>query len=411
MASSTIIQWNTRGLKANFNEMHLLLQDTDAAVFCLQETFLKEKKEVTFKQYSSYDFIGPLSVDNKPTGGVSIFVKNSIPHRKIELDTDLQAIAVSVSSYKTITLCSIYLSPSLKLDISDLYKLIDQLPASYILLGNFNSHNTLWGCRDMNPKGRKMEDLINKTNLSLFNDGTYTYIHPATGSKSAIDLTLCHPTLFLDFKWEVNNDLCGSDHFPIFLQSTVPLADGHVQKWKFHKADWAKFQLECDNLLKFENSIDSSHPMEDFIDDLTVIAENNIPKTLGSSRSRNKPWFTEEVKIAIRNRKKALRVFKIHPTLQNKIEYKKLYAIARRMIRQSKRTTWRNYVSQLNSQSSVKKTWDMIRKISGKGQINPVKQLVVSGQQITDKIDIANTLGTTISKNSSCTNYTETFQS
>ena len=38
---NTIIQWNCRGLRANNDELQLLLNDYDPAVVCLQETHLK----------------------------------------------------------------------------------------------------------------------------------------------------------------------------------------------------------------------------------------------------------------------------------------------------------------------------------------------------------------------------------
>jgi len=43
--------------------------------------------------------------------------------------------------------------------------------------------------------------------------GNLTYFHPGIGSLSAIDLSLCHPSLYLDLSWSVHEDLCGSDHY------------------------------------------------------------------------------------------------------------------------------------------------------------------------------------------------------
>ena len=33
------------------------------------------------------------------------------------------------------------------------------------------------------------------------NDKSYTYLHPATGTFFSLDLSLCHPSLLLDFDW------------------------------------------------------------------------------------------------------------------------------------------------------------------------------------------------------------------
>jgi len=64
-----------------------------------------------------------------------------------------------------------------------------------------------------------IEDLLLKHNLSLLNDGSYTYMHSATGSSSAIDLSIASPSLYLDLSWEVVTDLHGSDHFHICIHS------------------------------------------------------------------------------------------------------------------------------------------------------------------------------------------------
>ena len=67
-----------------------------------------------------------------------------------------------------------------------------------------------------------MEDLILKNDLILFNDKSHTYFHSASGTFTSIDLTLCRPSLFLDFSWKVGPDPCGSDHFPILLENDGP---------------------------------------------------------------------------------------------------------------------------------------------------------------------------------------------
>ena len=41
MDKKSIIQWNCRGLKANYNEILILTTLLSPPVFCLQETFLK----------------------------------------------------------------------------------------------------------------------------------------------------------------------------------------------------------------------------------------------------------------------------------------------------------------------------------------------------------------------------------
>ena len=47
------------------------------------------------------------------------------------------------------------------------------------------------------------------------NNKSNTYLQPATGTYSAIDLTIWDPNLFLDYNWKLHDDTNGSDHFPI----------------------------------------------------------------------------------------------------------------------------------------------------------------------------------------------------
>ena len=82
---------------------------------------------------------------------------------------------------------------------------------------DFNGHHTLWGCNDVNNRGQQLEDLILKNYNCIYL--SHTYFHSASGTFTSIDLTLCSPSLFLDFSWKVGNDPCVSDQFPIVLEN------------------------------------------------------------------------------------------------------------------------------------------------------------------------------------------------
>ena len=90
-----IIQWNCRGLIPKFDEMYLLLSQNKPSVFCLQETFLKHDDTITLKVFNVYNHID--SEFQRASCGSSIFVIPSCPQRHIDLSTELQATAVSVT--------------------------------------------------------------------------------------------------------------------------------------------------------------------------------------------------------------------------------------------------------------------------------------------------------------------------
>ena len=64
-------------------------------------------------------------------------------------------------------------------------------------------------------------------------------------------------------------------------------------------------------------------------------------------------------------------------------------AKARRTIKQCKRTSWRQFVPRLNSRSSVKKTWETVRRIEGKNSSITVTHLNSAGTEKTTKKESA----------------------
>ena len=182
------------------------------------------------------------------------------PQREIKLSTDLQAVAVSVTLEKEITLCSVYIPPSFALRSEHLNSLLKQLPSPFFLLGDFNGHNVLWGSKDNDPRGKVIENFITKNDICLMNDKSHTYLDSGKGTFSSIDLSLCHPSISLDYDWSVYEDQHGSDHFPIIIESLQHSSEDHNPKWKLNKADWDLFHSLCKESLTAVSLSDSIDP-------------------------------------------------------------------------------------------------------------------------------------------------------
>ncbi|VDI34873.1 Hypothetical predicted protein [Mytilus galloprovincialis] len=165
-------------------------------------------------------------------------------------------------------------------------------------MGDFNAHNPLWGSKTHNAKGKIIEDFVSQEGLCIFNDGSYTYLHPGNGSYSSIDITICDPSLLLDYSWRVHDDLCGSDHFPI-----------RVPRWKLDKADWSLFENLCRTELQSKMFETVQDPILTFNTVLTSIADRTIPKTSANPKHPSKPWFDDACDQAIGDRKKSERRF------------------------------------------------------------------------------------------------------
>ena len=136
-----------------------------------------------------------------------------------------------------------------------------------------------------------------------------------------------------------------------------------------------------------------------------------IPKTSPFNKKKSKPWFDDECKNAVEERKNANKLAKTNPTVNNLMRSRMIQAKTKKYLKKKKRESWENYVSSINSQTPMNKVWKMINKISGKNVSNHLHHLKnESGDLITDKESIANSLGKSFAKSSSSENYSADFQ-
>ena len=126
----------------------------------------------------------------------------------------------------------------------------------------------------------------------------------------------------MDYDWKFHDDLCGSDHFPVLLNNIGPDVDEPVSRWKLNKANWAQFQTLSTTRLLEDTVRKADDPIESFASILINIAEETVPKTVTKSKKAKKPWFTEDCKTAIKQRKGALRQFNNRPTHDNLDNYR-----------------------------------------------------------------------------------------
>ena len=182
----------------------LLCDNYNPIVCCLQETML------TMDNFTIHGFnyfhLTSRDIGGRACGGVSVLVRDGILCSACKLNTTLQAKAVTISTSKTITICLLYLPPSENLNIVLLSHLIYQLPTLFVICGDFNGHSITWGCDKNNSRGDRIDNFITENNICLLNDGSYTYLHLATGTFPAIDLSLCSQDILMEIDFMVSSD-------------------------------------------------------------------------------------------------------------------------------------------------------------------------------------------------------------
>ncbi|KAG5878159.1 hypothetical protein JTB14_036047 [Gonioctena quinquepunctata] len=131
------------------------------------------------------------------------------------------------------SLCDIYL-PDSNWTVEDLRNIINQLPQPFLIMGDLNAHNPIWGSERLDASGRKVEKFLEETNLTLLNTGEGTYLNLRSNKLSALDLAFCSPNIAPSLQWICLGDHL-TDHFPIKLEcaSRTP-QDYYPKKKKEH---------------------------------------------------------------------------------------------------------------------------------------------------------------------------------
>jgi hypothetical protein len=236
-----------------------------------------------------------------------------------------------------------------------------------------------------------------------------TYIHPATGSRSSIDLAICDPALFLNLSWKVHDDLCGSDHLPVFLTTSRSASLESTQRWNLQKANWGSYKRLCEDRVSYDKIGNSANSIEIFSNTLLGIAKETMQKRQSMRINSLHPGSMIPAEWRWLNEKN-LHAFTNNPTNLNLTNLRIFRAKARRTIKQNKTHCWRSYVSKLNSQTPMKKIWHMIRRISGKPTPAATSHLKVNNITIEQPTEIADVIASTIAHNSSSDHYTDSFQ-
>ena len=399
MCGCDILQWNCKGLRTRAEELKVLLRDSDPGVICLQETKLGPELFHPGLNYNIFSSAPPAG--DCAHGGAAIIVHSPLP-----VVTDLQAVALTVVLDKQITICSIYLPPHAAFTNADIQSLLDQLPSPFLLLGDFNAHNPLWGGDILDSEGKVIED----NNVVLLNDGMMTYHNLYDNSYSAIDLSICSSDIALDFNWSVNEYLNGSDHFPIHLKFARNVPTEMPPKWKPLDADWAKYKER----IKLDRSCESFECHLEaytyFTDVMLTSAESSIPKTTGKLHRPAVPWWDKKCGTLRKITRRCYKKYKSSGTPTSMVIYQRAMAKQRRCFRKAKRNSWLYYINGISSKTPSRVVWRRVQKLAGKFIPAKTPSLKVGDTLVTNPADVAECLGQHFSKVSSSKNYTAEFQ-
>lgn len=279
---------------------------------------------------------------------------------------------------------------------------------NHILLGDFNSHNEIWGSETTDNKGLIISNFISNTDNVLLNTGEPTHVDSTTNKMSAIDLSIASPRLSLDIEWNTYTDTLGSDHFPIIIKlGAANFVDSHFSPlcpFKTKNVNWDAYTAIEMNVTGL-NANEKCSSIKNFI---LEAADSTLPRVTPHAPRILVPWWTPECRQAITLRNRASRNYYNHPTIDNHVVFKQYRALARRVIKTAKQNSWRDFISKITKDTPVRDIWNFIKRIKGKNHSKPF-YISANGNITDDPKEIADKIAEYFASVSSDNNYSNIF--
>ena len=213
-----------------------------------------------------------------------------------------------------------------------------------VLSGDFNGHSRLWGYRDTNDTGRKIEELCASTNLMLLQDENSppTLLHKAHGTLHRPDLTLVSADLEQHCTEELLRDTA-SDHRPILTKINILKRRNRKRRtrWNFKKANWNRYRQESDQL--FQDISLEEMDVENLSDTFNSICLKASILTIPRGCTPNfRPFWNAKLEEATKARNLARQKYEEDPSIENRRCYNEANLTTKVVTKESKQENWRS---------------------------------------------------------------------
>ena len=242
-----------------------------------------------------------------------------------------------------------------------------------IVAGDFNGHSTSWGYSDTNQSGRTLEDACSTTNFFIVQDSSSppTLLHRAHNTLSRPDLTVLSSDLLHKYSTQVTDGI-GSDHRPILTTIEAPSKHHYERRtaWNFKKAKWDLYKETTDKLLQEIDSTDKdvNGLCSAITGALLKAASQCIPR---GCRKKYKPFWNSTLEDVVKKRQMARKQLEANPTVENKINYNRTSAVAKRSLKTAKKQKWEQTCADLDLTKDGSKAWSLLNNLSGDKRKNP----------------------------------------
>ena len=363
-----IISFNCRSIYSKLSEIKVYIYATKPHCVCFTETWLIPNKLPSFINYRS--FWKPRT--HARGGGLGILIRSDVPVLPSQLQDipdspiEVQKVTVSLSN-TSLDILNIY-NPSGTTSYPIFSNYFSQIGSSAIIVGDFNAHHPLWSLPQKIPNtaGHAIAQILQtNNNICLATQpGFITYIHPATGTASVLDLCFVTANLLTDIS--ISRGPCmASDHYPIIVHLknyTNTCQIRFRKRYKLNNIDWKLWQTGLSNITwNPSQSLDEANKI--FTEKLKS-SDYHIPETSGNYKPKyHKPWWSPQCNQLVLQRRQAKRIFCKHPTEHNLRLLRIAENKTKQAISEAKKHSWQSYTSTLNSSTPTGQIWNKIKSL------------------------------------------------
>ena len=379
-----ILQANVCGIDKKKEHLKSIMDKRQVHIALFQET-LHFSCATKITGYSEYTC--GCKEKGRNCRGIITYIRNDIQGEVTQLDchpTDTLKATVWIGNHK-LNIYNTYCPPGETLNFPE----TDTTFIKTVIAGDFNGHSPLWGYRDNDDTGRKIEELCQSTNLILLQDenSPKTLLHRRHGKLYRPDLSLVSADLDNFCTEEILEDIA-SDHRPILTKINIIKQKPRKRKtrWNFKKAKWDLYESQTE--AKFDRNLnDLDHEALNELITTTLLDASKLHIPRGCTQNYKPHWndqLEEAVKVRHAARLKCEDDAKneIIDT-QNKTDYNKATAKAKLTTKAFKKETWTKTCEGLNLKQGGREAWTLLNNLSGENTKRNPQPLHLDTETIT----------------------------
>ena len=372
-----ILHLNIQAIKNKKERLLEYLVERNIDIASVNETWLNPTISLSSPQYH----IIRKDRSIRRGGGVCLLIRKSLNFEQLDLTSfpeEVVGLSITNTSGNRWFFVSVYNEPKNTLT-AKLFDHLNLLCGNLVIMGDFNSHHSLWFSKRNDGNGKFLCKLIKRNKWSVHNNSipTYTPVHRIE-SHSIIDLVLTNASgadSIKNLAVDEDEDL-GSDHSPVLFEvlngvfgnQTSSASSGSIKS-----TSWSKFSKL---LIKIETNLNiRSNETENDIDHNLTVLESAINTALNGSTSlkivpNKEPMILPEniIKLIKLKRKARNKFMKTRDT-HFKAESNRLNALIIKNIKKYRDDKLKKFCDEVNSlNTSNAQMWRKINSFCGNAQ-------------------------------------------